>query len=661
LVTISVKIISKKKHHVIFKIMMMKKIIYSTLATTLLLSSCTNSLYKRGVKDYDLFAYHKSIVNFEKYLAKRDEPVDAKIKLANAYRLENDMPNAEKWYSKIVDLPGTEPINLFNYGKVLMEQDKYNEAAAMFKRYLDVVPDDFVAEMLLASCKSVNTLKKDTTLFTVKEINMPEMATVFGEVPYKDGIMFTGDKVAFKRSKTSNWTGRSYLEIYFSQKDQNGKWLSPMLLKGDVDGQFHEGPACFNKAGDVVYFTRSDYKKRKMIKSSKGENNLKLCRAELVDTKWTNVTELPFNSDEYSCGHPSLASDDKTLYFISDMPGGAGGTDIYKTVYDGKTFSKPENLGDVINTSGNEMFPYMHSDGTFYFSSDAHNTLGGLDVFMSSYDGKKWLQVENLNYPLNTDKDDFAYVLNEDNKTGYLSSNRDVDDKIFEITKNDPTFIVEGYVNQKGKLDLAIDSAVVEIQNITENTKETVLTNRNGNYKSKLKAKCDYMIKASKLMYFTSTQPIAIKLIGKKVSEKFIANFELDQIIIEKPIVLENIYYDLDKWAIRPDAAKELDRVVQVLNDNPKLHIEMSSHTDSRAGDQYNLVLSDKRAKAAVNYIVSKGIDAKRLTWKGYGESHLVNHCTNGVYCTEAEHQLNRRTEFKATKIGGTSIVQKFN
>ncbi len=658
---ISEKITSKKKHHAIFNIMMMKKIIYSTLATTLLLSSCTNSLYKKGVKNYDNFAYHKSIDNFEKYLTKKDEPADAKIKLANAYRLVNDIPNAEKWFSQIVELPEAEPINMFYYGKMLMGQENYKDAAGWFNKYLDKVPDDFVAEMLLSSCQSVASFKKDTSLYTIKEVNMPEMATVFAQVPYKDGIMFTGDKVTFKNSNTSNWTGRSYLDIYFSQKDENGKWLSPMLLKGNVNGQYHEGPACFNKSGDVVYFTRSNYKKRKLIKSSKGENNLKLYRAELIGTNWTNLTELPFNSDEYSCGHPSLAADDKTLYFISDMPGGAGGTDIYKTVYDGKTYSKPENLGNVINTGGNEMFPYMHHDGTFYFSSNAHNNLGGLDVFMSSFDGTKWLQVENLNYPLNTSKDDFAYVLSDDDKTGYLSSNRGSDDKIFEITKNDPTFFVSGYVNQKGRPSIVIDSAIIEIQNITENTKETLLTNRSGTYKAKLNAKCNYLIKASKPMYFIITQPIAINLIGKKISENFTANFELDQIVIEKPIVLENIYYDLDKWAIRPDAAKELDRVVQVLNDNPKLHIEMSSHTDSRAGDQYNLVLSDKRAKAAVGYLVSRGIDAKRLTWKGYGESQLVNHCTNGVYCTELEHQQNRRTEFKATKINGSNMAKKIN
>ncbi len=629
----------------------MKKTLLIAISATLLLSSCTNGLYKKGVKNYDKMAYANAIDNFEHYLLKKDEPADAKIKLANAYRLVNDVPNAEKWFSKIVDLPESEPINMFYYAKLLMSQEKYKDAAFWFNKYLEKVPDDFVAEMLLVSCKSVNTFKKDTTLFTIKQAEIPEISTAFAQVPYGDGIMFTADKISFKNSTTANWTGRSYLDIYFSQKDHNGKWLSPMLLKGNVNGQYHEGPACFTKEGNVVYFTRSNYAKKKLAKSSKSENNLQLFRAELVGDKWTNVTSMPFNSDEYSCGHPSLSADDKTLYFISDMPGGAGGTDIYKTTFDGTNWSKPENLGNVINTSGNEMFPYIHSDGTFYFSSDAHNNLGGLDVFMSSYDGKKWLQVENLNYPLNTSKDDFAFVLNEDNKTGFVSSNRGEGDQIYEITKNEPTFILSGIVTQKGKPGVMIDSAVIEIQNLTDKTKETVLTNKSGFYKVKLKSKSEYLIKASKPMYFTITEPKNVCMIGKKISENFTANFELDQIIIEKPIVLENIYYDLDKWFIRPDAAKELDRLVQLMNDNPTLSIELSSHTDSRAGDQYNLVLSDKRAKAAVEYVSSRGIDKNRMRWKGYGESKLVNHCKNDVVCTEEEHQQNRRTEFKAIKV----------
>jgi outer membrane protein OmpA-like peptidoglycan-associated protein len=206
-------------------------------------------------------------------------------------------------------------------------------------------------------------------------------------------------------------------------------------------------------------------------------------------------------------------------------------------------------------------------------------------------------------------------------------------------------------VSQKGKLLQYLDSAVVEVYNLTSKTRQTLLTDSRGNYKIQLGIKSDYVVTCWKPMYFTVTQAHNVSTIGKKLSENFNADFVLDQIIIEKPIVLENIYYDLDKWEIRPDAAKGLDRLVEVMEKNPLIHIELSSHTDSRAGDQYNLVLSDNRAKAAVQYIISKGVDAKRMKWKGYGETKLINNCKNDVPCTEEEHQMNRRTEFKVIKI----------
>ncbi|HEY4800228.1 MAG TPA: OmpA family protein, partial [Bacteroidia bacterium] len=574
----------------------------------------------------------------------RKEIQEARVNLAHAYRLTNDSKKAEQEYARVLSIPGSDPINTFYYAKLLMEQGKYDEARKEFKTYLEKEPNDIVAKMLLTSCNSVASYTIDTTLYSLKLVDMKNVASIFGCVSYKNGIVCTAEKDVKLNSKKNPWTGKSYLDLYFSQKDKDGKWIAPQLLKGEINGQYHEGPATFNKAGDVVYFTRSNYYKYKLRKSSRNENNLKIFRAELVNGKWTNLEELPFNSDEYSCGHPCLAPDEKTLYFISDMPGGYGGTDIYLSYFDGMKWSQPMNLGPEVNTPGNEMFPFAYEDGSFYFASDAHNSMGGLDVFVTSYNGKKWLQPENLNYPLNSTKDDFAFVLT-DASSGYVSSNRSDTDRVYQFSKFPPKFFLEGTVTES-KNNTPLANATVKILG---NKKIVLSTNSLGKYRTPLDPETDYTVLASMKDYFSRSEDVTT--VGEKYSKNFYVNFNLNEMVIDKPIVLKNIYYDFDKWAIRADASKELDILVKTLNDNPTIKIEMGSHTDCRAGDQYNLVLSDKRAKAAVEYLIARGINAKRLTWKGYGESRPVNKCVNGVPCTEEEHQMNRRTEFKVVKI----------
>ena len=356
------------------------------------------------------------------------------------------------------------------------------------------------------------------------------------------------------------------------------------------------------------------------------------------------------------------------------MPGGLGGTDIYKTtlmggtdipplvqsgpasetmaekIYSNSTWSKPENLGPAVNTIGNEMFPSIAADGTIYFSSDANNNLGGLDVFATTCSATKCLAPENLGYPLNSSKDDFGYNLNEDNKTGFVSSNRTGEDKMYDVIKNDPTFILTGTVTLKAD-NTPIENAIIEHVNAETNMIDRTTSGKDGKYTLHLTTDSEYKTRSLKEGYFTLSNPVNTTTKGKKKSETFTANFVLDKLVIEKPIVMENIYYDFDKWFIRPDAGLELDKLVTILKDNPKISIELSSHCDSRGSDEYNLVLSDKRAKAAVEYMITKGIDANRMKWKGYGETKHVNGCSNGVECTDEEHQKNRRTEFKGTKI----------
>jgi outer membrane protein OmpA-like peptidoglycan-associated protein len=385
-----------------------------------------------------------------------------------------------------------------------------------------------------------------------------------------------------------------------------------------------------------------------MVLNEADENNLKIFKATLLNGEWKDLEEFPFNSDDYSCGHPTLSEDGKTMYFVSDMPGGNGGTDLYvTTVKDGK-WTEPVNLGSDVNTGGNEMFPYLHSDGSLYFSSDAHNSMGGLDVFITSHNGTRWLKPENLNYPLNSIKDDFGFSINNDNKTGFVSSSRSKSDKMYSFEKHSPTFTLYGRARKKAT-QIPVEGVIVEVTNSATGKVTSVVSDKTGNFKLKLDPESKYNLYCTKFGCFSRTD--LISTIGLKYSEDFYADFEVEEIVIDKPIVLENIYYDFDKWDIRPDAAAELDKLVRILMDNPKIEIEMGSHTDCRGSDRYNLVLSDKRARAAVLYLISRGIDATRLTWKGYGETMHVNKCEDGVPCTEVEHQENRRTEFRVKKI----------
>lgn len=624
-----------------------RKIIWGLGAVYIGLASCGYSYnLKKGNRSYNDMAYHDATNYYFKAFSK-DTSYEAISGLARSYRMMNDADLATGFYSRVVTYPESVPQDKFEFARLLMQSVRYDEARYYFKAYLDAVGSDIVAEMLIASCNSVGSFLVDTTLYTLNKVNTPGTTGSFSQIPYGDGIVFSGSTPEFRGNKQNPWTGNSYLDLYFTQKDASGKWISPVLLKGQVNGQYHEGPATFNKEGDVVFFTRSNYTKRKLKTGEGNVNVLKIYRAEKKGDAWKNIQEVPFNSEDHSVGHPSLSANGTVLYFVSDAPGGFGGTDIYRARYENGSWSAPENLGKTINTPGNEMFPYFHEDGTLYFSSDAHNNMGGLDVFMTSEVANKWLEPENLNYPLNSSKDDFAYVLNKDNQTGYVSSNRTNKDEIYEFRKNPPTLIVKGTAYKKGTKDPVAD-ARIEVRELSSREVIVATTDAKGQYQVGLK-NGHYFMLAKKDMFFADDD--SVSTLGQKISNTYERNFELEAIIIEKPIVLENIYYDLDKWFIREDAAIELNKLVKIMNENPEIVIELGSHTDSRASYRYNNVLSDKRAKAAVEHISSRGIAPERMTWKGYGETKLVNHCTNGVECEEELHQQNRRTEFKVISI----------
>jgi outer membrane protein OmpA-like peptidoglycan-associated protein len=374
----------------------------------------------------------------------------------------------------------------------------------------------------------------------------------------------------------------------------------------------------------------------------------------VIDNEWKRGKDFPFNSMEYSNSHPAISTDGKTMYFVSDMPGGFGGSDLYVTTLNNGEWSQPKNLGATVNTAGNECFPSIAPNGKLYFSSNGLKGLGGLDVFASEIKGTEVGSPMNLNYPLNTKADDFGVLWNADMKSGYVSSNRVKADKIYTFVMNPYDVMAEGTITNKddGK---PLAGATVIFRNITSNAVDSVNTDSDGKYTFKLTADCEYVFEVRKSDYFTVTKD---GIDTKNVNEnKTLTNdFTLQKIVVEVPYSLDNdvngkkIFFDLDKWNIRKDMQVNLDNLAKLLKDNPTIMIELAAHTDSRADNKYNQKLSERRAKSTYEYLVKKGINKKRMKYVGYGETKLANKCSDGVECTEEEHQQNRRTEFTVLK-----------
>ena len=617
----------------------------------LLLSGCAGYHIRQGNRLYDDFAYSMAIKEFQKGLSKKEFP-NARIKLAESYRKMNDLPHAEEAFAKAIQLPETQPIHKMHYAQILMRNGKYDQAKIYLDQYLTAVPSDASAGKLRSSCDSISKWLADSIKYTVQTSTLNSGQSNFSPVFYKEGVVFATDRD--NKGKTYEWTGRPFLEMYYAQGSPDKGYSAPIRLTGDVNGIYHDGPAAFTSKGDTIYFTRNNYIKKKAKESSLEEINLKIYQASKKDTSWVNLKEFPFNSNEYSTGHPTLSSDGNTMYFVSDMPSGLGGSDIYMSQKINGEWNKPVNMGPSINTPYNEMFPVLWKDSVLYFSSEGHYNFGGLDIFQSVKRADGWSMARNAGYPINTSYDDFGIAMNDSGTAGLLSSNRNTSnttqDNIYNFTVNDIRFNLEGIAVEKAT-QKPLQDVKIELLNTKTNKKEIAMTAVDGKFNFKLDPESEFSIVGSKDTYFTNTEIVSTK--GKKQSENMFVKLkmELERIIVNKPIVLENIYYDLDKFDIRADAAEGLNNLVNILNDNPGISVELSSHTDSRADDRYNDVLSQKRAESAVNYIIAHGISSSRITAKGYGERQLVNKCANDVPCTEEEHQQNRRTEFKVLKM----------
>jgi len=628
------------------------------LVAAYVLSSCSNN-FQKGTQAYNELQYGKSSYYLKKAVESKPDDVNALRLLADGYRQTNQTRKAESIYAKLVKGKKTAAKatneDIFNYAKMLMANEKYEDAREWLGVYDSVTNSvDPVAKYLMHSCDSVDMFKQDTALYTMNEVVLRGIGERFGAVPYDNGIVFTAE-VTNPKAKKAPYATSGYLDLFYSEKDTAGEgdWSKPAALKGKINSLFHDGPACFNKEGTVCYFSRSSVNK---VKDKSGKilaiNNLKLYRAEKEGTSWQNVKELPFNSDNFNNAHPSLSEDGSELYFMSDRPEGLGGSDIYVAQLDPTTgeFGEPKNLGPNINTASNEVFPFIAADDVLYFSTDGRYSLGGYDVYAAKGTADGWGKPENLNSPINTSHDDYCFVVKADGETGYVSSNRTGKDRIFDWVRNDPVLFVEGFVKDK-KTQLPLKGAKVELINNKDKSTIATTTDDNGKYSfDGIACRSNYDIRVSKGNSYVASKDV-LRTVKELKRHGFSVDLSMDPVEINKDIPLRRIYYAFNKWFIRKDAAKTLDSLAKKLRDNPLMDIELGSHTDARGSARYNLWLSERRAGSVVYYLRKKGIDKRRMIPKGYGETQISNRCVDGVKCSEKEHQVNRRTTFKVLNI----------
>ena len=613
---------------------------------------------KKAERQFNSFSFVKAIETYEKLVDTSFNKYYAMRQLGDAYIMLRQPEKALPIYEKVVQQPNVPSEYYLYYAQTLRANGQYEASKEWMKKYSDAgnqedtrVKRFFDNEDLASGI--FNAREKNF----LKKVDFNSKYNDFGAVTLNGNIIFTSSSdEGVSVIRRYAWDGQPLLDLY-QVPVEGASAATAKKLEGDVNTIHHDGPATFNADGTKMYFSRNNYHDSKKITNSKGVMLMGIYTADLVDGKWTNVKPSNLNNADYIVYHPSLSQDGKKLYFSSDMPGGFGGTDIYVSdVNADGSLGTPKNLGNILNTEGNESFPFIHSEeGTLYFSSDDHVGAGLLDVFAAVKDqNDNIVNVINLGEPINSEKDDFAYYLSPNGLEGYISSNRDAGmggDDIYAFTRIPPLTL-------KGRIFDAINGEPVAGAKVIlarKNGEEIAyfITEADGAYEHLIERDKEFVLKGSKEKYQDVQKEF--NSIGLEKERELIVDLNIPMSPIEDVVILadlETIYFDLDKSNIRPDAAKELDKVVALMNKYPGMEIRLESHTDSRADDNYNMKLSARRAKSTYQYIVSKGIDAKRIPkYEGFGESQLVNKCSNGVKCTEEEHQLNRRTEFIILKM----------
>lgn len=593
-------------------------------------------------------------------------------KLGDTYYFNDDLQESYNWYSQLFEKysDNIKPEYYFRYAQSLKSVRRYDEADVLMAKFNTFKGYDSRADNYSKQPDYLQIIDFQSGRFEVenaREIN--SFTADFGPSFYDDQnqvVFATARDTGSFIKRVHEWNEQAFLQLYTSDADSDGKLDNARNLSSALNTKWHESTPGFTTDGETVYFTRNNSEKGRLRQDVDGLTKLKIFKSTRKGNSWTNAVEVSFNSDEYSTAHPALTPDGKKLFFVSDMPGSIGydpeeeftRSDIWvaDVALDG-TLSEPRNV-ESINTNGRESFPFISKNNVLYFASTGHQGLGGLDVFASTINADGSMsEVINIGKPVNTPYDDFSFIVDDDTNLGYFSSNRPGgkgDDDIYrfkqtEQLRNMCEILLTGTVTD-AQTDEPLEGALVSIMDSNNNQIDQITTRANGKYVFKLECDKQYFVRAAKEDYtpdeelFTTPATSDFIDIPLELSNSKIPVLECDD--LAKILDIEQIYFDFDKSNIRSDAAAELAKIQAFLELYPQTKIEIRSHTDSRANDAYNDALSERRAQSTRSWLIDKGIDANRITAKGYGERQLVNRCSNGVSCTPAEHQLNRRSEF---------------
>lgn len=655
----------------------LKYILILVVLNQITLAGAQQKKLRKIKADYEDFSYVKTSEVLLEVAEKGYKNKEILQKLGNAFYFNNNMEQAAKWYDELFKLNETVDSEIyFRYALALKSIGNYEASDKWMAKFNDIKPDDSRGKAFLSKIDYMETIESSgNDYLDIKNLNINTSFSEFGTAEVDGGIVFASSR---GKGKKYGWNAQSYLDLYFTEKNEKGHYSEVTKLSSEINTKYHESSVAFTQDEKQMYFTRNNYFKNKYSEDDTGTNRLQLYRATRDgEGEWSNIRSVHFNSKGYSVAHPTVNLDGTRLYFASDMPGTRGESDIYVVnINEDGSLGTPKNLGPSINTEAQESFPFVNTNGDLYYSTKGFPGLGGYDVFVSrkldikikSGTSHSYV-VSNLGKPINSKADDFAYYENVITKKGFFSSNRSGgkgDDDIYSFSILECNQVVSGIVKDRNTHEDLLESVVL-LYDDKGNELKRVVVDEKAAFRFELECGKEYLVRGKKTGYIPDEKRFTIPKIKQTLELVLFLDKEKQEIQpcddLAKVLDIPVINFDFDKYNIRYDASVQLQKVLAVLNKYPTMAIDIRSHTDCRGSMAYNAILSENRAQATRQYLIDKGVKPERLTAKGYGESHLLNQCgcepTNDSNCSEAEHQLNRRSEFIIKSIKGKACDDK--